>query len=337
MTRALTSLLKTRLAANPHTMRRLLTIERPDGVTLRYTDSVRDLTINNQTYLSQPGFSTTALVLNNNGDIPTLDLTLPVGEELPVRPPEVLRGIWGNSRVTIDYCDRDHVQAGVMPVFEGLMGDAQMQEGQATFEVHGRLELMRSVLVETYGPTCRADLGDRRCRWPLLDHGRSGTVEQNSGRGVIVTMLDYPPNGYLDGGVIVWQSGDNAGFAQEVRQWTASSRRIAFWVMPRFGLKEGDEFTVYPGCNKQLSTCKNKFNNTANFQGEPYLPGSDLKLSFTTYTKITTTTTYVAEKRWDDAFLFNQGYRVNGKLPEDVTLEDIEKSAVDTEVVVEKY
>jgi len=34
----------------------------------------------------------------------------------------------------------------------------------------------------------------------------------------------------------------------------------------------GDALTVYPGCDKQQSTCSAKFNNLQHFEGFPYIP-----------------------------------------------------------------
>jgi hypothetical protein len=30
------------------------------------------------------------------------------------------------------------------------------------------------------------------------------------------------------------------------------------------------------GCDRTIATCRLRFNNAANFRGEPYLPGNDL-------------------------------------------------------------
>jgi uncharacterized phage protein (TIGR02218 family) len=35
----------------------------------------------------------------------------------------------------------------------------------------------------------------------------------------------------------------------------------------------GDTYTIREGCDKNFSTCKNKFSNHLNFRGEPHIPG----------------------------------------------------------------
>ena len=39
----------------------------------------------------------------------------------------------------------------------------------------------------------------------------------------------------------------------------------------------GDAFTVYPGCDKQQSTCA-LFGNSANFRGQPFIPAPELSV-----------------------------------------------------------
>ena len=46
------------------------------------------------------------------------------------------------------------------------------------------------------------------------------------------------------------------------------------WMRP--GMKAGDAFTVYPGCDKTRNTCLNKFNNLLRFRGFPYTPENSI-------------------------------------------------------------
>ena len=45
-----------------------------------------------------------------------------------------------------------------------------------------------------------------------------------------------------------------------------------------YKIEVGDNFNITAGCDKQFSTCCNKFNNAINFRGEPHLPGTDILL-----------------------------------------------------------
>jgi uncharacterized phage protein (TIGR02218 family) len=41
------------------------------------------------------------------------------------------------------------------------------------------------------------------------------------------------------------------------------------------GTTIGDTYSLSAGCNKLLTTCRDKFNNVVNFRGFPHVPGSD--------------------------------------------------------------
>ena len=42
----------------------------------------------------------------------------------------------------------------------------------------------------------------------------------------------------------------------------------------------GDTFDVTAGCDKQFSTCHDKFANVVNFRGFPHIPGNDFVISY---------------------------------------------------------
>jgi len=61
----------------------------------------------------------------------------------------------------------------------------------------------------------------------------------------------------------------------EVKRWDASTRTVVLFLpMPNL-LAVGDTFEAYPGCAKDIATCRDTFDNILNFRGEPYVPGQD--------------------------------------------------------------
>jgi uncharacterized phage protein (TIGR02218 family) len=45
---------------------------------------------------------------------------------------------------------------------------------------------------------------------------------------------------------------------------------------PSFAVLPGDRAELTQGCDRRFSTCRDRFANAVNFQGEPHLPGNDL-------------------------------------------------------------
>jgi uncharacterized phage protein (TIGR02218 family) len=55
---------------------------------------------------------------------------------------------------------------------------------------------------------------------------------------------------------------------------------VALWQAMPEPIAEGDTFTVTAGCDKRFATCRDRFDNTANFRGFPHIPGNDFVVSY---------------------------------------------------------
>jgi uncharacterized phage protein (TIGR02218 family) len=133
--------------------------------------------------------------------------------------------------------------------------------------------------VEVYTPECRADLGDHRCQVDLAALTVPGSVASAADRRTFTTsdVIDPLPgaSGLYNGGVLAWTAGANAGLRMEVKSWDAPSRTLVLFLAMPYPTQPGDGFTVHPGCDKRLATCRDVFANVLNFRGEPFVPGLD--------------------------------------------------------------
>ncbi len=82
---------------------------------------------------------------------------------------------------------------------------------------------------------------------------------------------DYgQPNGWASAGTLTFGSGTLSGQSYAIK--TQAGGTLAMLVPLPALPAIGDTLTVYPGCDKTKATCRNKFNNVAAFQGQPYVP-----------------------------------------------------------------
>jgi hypothetical protein len=116
---------------------------------------------------------------------------------------------------------------------------------------------------------------------------RAGTVTEVFERAVFTAAIDEPRaaplesiGGWFDGGVLTWETGDNAGRAIEVKSWAQASGEITLFLPPGYPVQPGDAFRVHPGCDKRLDNCAGRFANVLNFRGEPYVPGQDEMMKY---------------------------------------------------------
>ncbi len=86
------------------------------------------------------------------------------------------------------------------------------------------------------------------------------------------------PDDWFNGGGCLFESGNNAGRAIEVRDFTegAGSQVIELITDLPFDAVIGDKMRLFPGCDKTNAICISKFNSGITFVGEPYVPGEDI-------------------------------------------------------------
>ena len=85
---------------------------------------------------------------------------------------------------------------------------------------------------------------------------------------------------YMDGGVVTWLTGLNAGSSMEINTYVQSTETLTLYLNMASEIQIGDTFNYYPGCDKRRETCFFKFNNMDNFRGEPDVPGIDATLTY---------------------------------------------------------
>ena len=105
--------------------------------------------------------------------------------------------------------------------------------------------------------------------------------------GATLTVANWTTNGYnfvfsasnVDQGTQT--GGANAGFPVEVKNHRkAGEVTFELWQQMPEPIQAGDTFTVTAGCDKQFSTCHDRFNNVVNYRGFPHIPGNDFVIRY---------------------------------------------------------
>lgn len=105
----------------------------------------------------------------------------------------------------------------------------------------------------------------------------------NSGQSVsagVPTALGFPDD-WFNGGVVRFDTGNNAGRSFEVKDFDADDgvtieQDVTLWGNLPFDIQVGDVACILPGCDKVFGTCIAKFDNAINFVGEPFVPSPDI-------------------------------------------------------------
>lgn len=166
---------------------------------------------------------------------------------------------------------------GIVNLFKGNIGEiSQLGRTYAEIDVDTKLAKLNIQMPRNvYQDPCRWVLYDAGCALLAANFAVSGSVSAGSNSQYLNTSLTNVDS-YFNQGKLVWTSGQNNGLSFSVRLYfNASGQVILYRVLP-FPPQVGDTFTIYPGCDKSASTCLNKFNNIANFRGEPDTPPPEL-------------------------------------------------------------
>ncbi|MBW3098669.1 DUF2163 domain-containing protein [Pseudohoeflea coraliihabitans] len=136
-----------------------------------------------------------------------------------------------------------------------------------------------------YARHCDAVLGDGRCRFDLEQAGFGATASVLAAVGDdVLTSADLGAfaDGWFSNGRITFVSGALAGleFALSDHRLEAGVATLTLWSASEMRPMPGDAFTIHAGCDKRRETCRDKFDNLLNFQGFPFMPGSDFAYGY---------------------------------------------------------
>ena len=246
-------------------------IERRDGVAIGLTSHDRDLVRDGLIYRAAPGMTPSAIQRSDALDADTMEVRGAI-DHGTISATDLIAGRWDGARVTITAVDWTQPGHQAVPLGEGEIGAVELADTGFAAELTGIAALLDAPASEETSPTCRAELGDRRCRVAMAARARVGQVTDAQDKALTLDIAEPVANGWA-GGRIRWLTGANSGLAEEVV--ASDGNVVTLRRPPRFA--SGDaRIEITEGCDKRLETCRDRFANAANFRGEPHLPGIDL-------------------------------------------------------------
>lgn len=275
--KAISAGLKTALAQGSTTLARIYTIVRKDGTTLRFTDHDTDLVFEGNTYVAFTGADISSIATSASRQATSTQVRV-VFTSGYIEELDCIRGRYDGAEMTVSFVDWSDLTLGDGVLIQGVLGSFQnTHKGYGDFELFNKFAQLRRPIGLVYSPECRADLGDSRCTVDLATLNQTITVSTVASRSFFTgTIPVSKAASFYAQGVLTWTSGGNNGFSVEVlSDPSGTTTRTIRLVLPMpAAIQAGDTATLYAGCDKRITTCKNKFANAINFQGEPAVPGA---------------------------------------------------------------
>jgi uncharacterized phage protein (TIGR02218 family) len=265
------------------TLCRCWRVDRRDGIALGFTDFDRDLTFDAITYKAASGFTASAIEGQLGLSVSNLEVQGALSADA-LTEDDLHAGRYDDAAVTIYLVNWGDVSQRVI-LRAGNLG--QVSRGKLAFsaELRGLAAKLDQPAGRVFQRSCAWDLGDARCGVDLNGAGRTGVGAVSQ----VIDAFEFFASGLagiaagaLARGRLGWTSGANAGLAVEIKAHSADggTSRVALALPMGIGVAVGDAFTATVGCDRALSTCRDRFGNALNFGGFPHMPGTDFAMSY---------------------------------------------------------
>ena len=152
-------------------------LTRQDGAELGFTDLDRTLVIDTLEYDSIAGFTPTTVESKSNMSVDNLDLE---GQTFPskITESDLLAGMYDYAEVEIFLVNYEDLSEGKLVVKRGRLGEVTLNAQMFHAEVRGLTQHLSQTIGEVYSPSCRAVLGDSRCKVNLASITVTTTVSE---------------------------------------------------------------------------------------------------------------------------------------------------------------
>jgi uncharacterized phage protein (TIGR02218 family) len=270
--------LKAHLAQETTTLATLVRVERQDGQVFGFTDASDDITYAGVLFRSNVGHTPTSVKTTSALNVDNLEIETYL-DQSAITEADAQAGLWDYAQVEIAHVNYNDLSMGHMTLRKGWMGQIRTGRNQIIAELRGMMQPLQQIIGRIYAPACDADLGDARCGIALASYTVTGTATAVSSQHQFTDSSRAEAAAYFEGGKLIFTSGDNVGYAMEVKSF-ASGVITLQQGMPN-PIAVGDAYSLSAGCDKLLATCRDKFSNVVNFRGFPHVPGTDRLISGT--------------------------------------------------------
>lgn len=245
-------------------------IYRSDGVTLGFTGHDRDLFFAGLMHRAAPGMVPSAIRRTRDLSPDSAEVSGAISHD-SISQFDLEAGLFDEATIEIGAVNWESLAFDV--IFAGNLG--RMEEGRSAFtaELKSAKALLERDLVPRTSPTCRAGFCDKSCglsapRFTQLKSTSSIDIDTNR-----VQINGITPSKFLDG-QLRFRTGPQTGLVFCIIAVDASGflldRPLATGTAQQLPVE------LREGCDHRFETCSNRFSNSVNFRGEPFLPGNDL-------------------------------------------------------------
>ena len=268
------------LDADQFVMADLYTITTVQGDVFRYTNYDFDLVVAGQVYSSEgPIISRDGISLSLGIEVDNLSISIDCVDDNEWNGINVVRAFHNGQldgarfkleRIFMDMNTPTDTSAGAIKLFEGRIIEPDLDRNSIQASVASDLdELNVQMPRNLYQPSCTNTLFDTACGLLRQNFMVQTTIESGSTAARILCQVNQP-QGWFTQGVIEFLDGGNVGLKRTIRMHESGALLLTLPLLE--APQAGQRIKVYPGCDKRLETCINRFSNKEHFRGAPFIP-----------------------------------------------------------------
>lgn len=271
--------LETHLAGEVTTLATCWKLTRRDNALLGFTDHDQDIIFETVTYKAASGFTPSSIDSSASLSVDNLDVEGMLADA-SITETDILAGKYDFAEIEIFQVNYQNLPQGALKLRRGWLGEVSLQKQRFVAEIRGLTQRLSQTIGELFSPSCRATLGDGRCKVNLTSHTVTGSVTSVASSQEFADSTRTEASGLFGFGLLTFTSGANSGTSIEVKEYihNASGGRFSLALPIPYVITPGDTYSVGKGCDKTIGTCFGRFNNVINFRGEPSVPGLDRML-----------------------------------------------------------
>jgi uncharacterized phage protein (TIGR02218 family) len=282
MPRAISTELQSHLDTGTTTLCWCYEINRTDGVIMGFTDHDQNVTFDSVTFEALSGFTGSEIHENVGLGIDNIDVQGALSSD-KIKEIDILNGLYDDAAIYIYRVNWLDVTQRVL-MKRGSLGELTRSNLSFKAEVRGISHYLNQPIGRVYQFNCDVDLGSAKCGVNIVTYTSSGTILSIIDDRIFTVSgsMVASANDFYNRGKLTWTSGNNNGKSIEIKHHRKvdSIITIEIWQQAINTVLIGDTFSIQAGCDKRPKTCRDQFNNFANYRGFPYMPGNDYVSSY---------------------------------------------------------
>ena len=245
-------------------------IWRRDGVAHAFTTHDRALWFDGLSHLPTPALTPSAIRRTAGFEDDALDIEGALSHDT-ITAGDLEQGRFDGAAIAVGAVDWETLETQVL--YRGTIASVAREANGFAAHLRSAKAMFDVDPVPRSSPGCRARLCDQGCGLAPARYTHRAAVSAVDFASGRFSFAGIDPALFAEG-ELVWISGPQAGLRCAII--AADVAGLLLELAPDAAAAPCNRAILREGCDHTIATCATRFDNAANFRGEPFLPGSDL-------------------------------------------------------------